>query len=231
MPQAPEADDILDPRPSSRLLWHLLQFYMRGYHSIHRLNRCPIPRKGPAILVANHISALDPLILQAACPRLITWMMAKEYYDIPLLNNIFKLIGAIPVERSGRDLAATRAAIRALEQGQLLGIFPEGRIALTSEIQPLQTGVALVALKTGVPIYPAYLDGTTRQTGMAEVFFYPQRGIVSFAPPIEPDRSDTSRSTIEAVTNSIHAALVTLQTQARESQPSPSPTSRANHPD
>jgi 1-acyl-sn-glycerol-3-phosphate acyltransferase len=222
MPDAPEADEILDPRPSSRLLWRLLQFYMRGQHSIHRLSRCPLPRQGPAILVANHISALDPFILQSACPRLITWMMAKEYYDIPALNWIFKIIGAIPVQRSGRDLAATRAAIRALEQGHLLGIFPEGRIAPTQDIQPLQTGVALVAIKTGVPIYPAYLDGTMRHTGMAEVFFYPQRGLVTFAPPIEPAQSDTSRSAIEAATNTIHATLVALQTQCREFMLSPS---------
>lgn len=214
MPRAHKAHETPDQRLGSRLLLRLLQFYMRGYHSIRYLSPCTLPRQGPAILVANHISALDPFVLQSACPRLITWMMAKEYYDIPSLNWAFKIIGAIPVERSGRDLAATRAAIRALEQGHILGIFPEGRIALTREIQPLQTGVALVAIKTAVPVYPAYLDGTTRNTGMTEAFLYPQHASVSFAPPIELDRSDTSRSTIAAATDAIHATLVNMQAQA-----------------
>ncbi|HEX2973732.1 MAG TPA: lysophospholipid acyltransferase family protein [Tepidisphaeraceae bacterium] len=211
MPHPNQPEELLEDRPLARALWHLLQFYMRGYHTIRYLTATPLPRQGPAILVANHISGLDPFILQSACPRIITWMMAKEYYDIPSLNWVFKSIGAIPVERSGRDLAATRAAMRALEQGQILGIFPEGRIAATTQIQPLQTGVALVALKTQAPIYPAYLDGSMRQTDMAEAFLYPQHGALSFGPALELAPSDRSRQAIELVTESIHAAMVALQ--------------------
>src|SRR5436190_238239 len=84
-------------------------------------------------------AALDALLIQSVCPRLITWMMAKEYYAVPGIGWVFRTVGAIPVERSGRDLAATRAAMRALEENAVLGIFPEGRIETDRELLPFQT--------------------------------------------------------------------------------------------
>src|SRR2546423_79348 len=122
-------------RPESRPIIRLLQAvdmcFARIYHRLTILSPCRLPRDGPAILVCNHTSALDPLLIQSACPRLITWMMASEYYELPGLNWVFRTIGAIPVDRSGRDLAATRAALRALQRGGVLGVFPEGRIETT----------------------------------------------------------------------------------------------------
>ena len=169
---------------------------------------CTLPANGPALLVCNHISALDPLILQSACPRLIRWMMAREYYDQPALRWFLRALEAIPVERGGRDLSATRRAIRALQAGHIVGIFPEGRIETTRQIEPFQTGVALVAIKTRVPVYPAYIDGSMRGQGMLEAFIYPQQACVRFGPPVLFDRSDTSDRTVEAATAAIRAAVV-----------------------
>src|SRR3954465_15627638 len=101
-------------RPIIRLLQAIDVCFARMYHRLSVLSPQRLPRHGPAILICNHVSGLDPLLIQSVCPRLITWMMASEYYAVPGLNWVFKQIGAIPVERSGRDLAATRAAMRAL---------------------------------------------------------------------------------------------------------------------
>src|SRR5947208_1425941 len=117
-----------EERPAIRFLHRLLDFYLRGYHQIDVMSPSQLPASGPAILVCNHVSSLDPLLLQWACSRLIVWMMAKEYY-VPGTRWLFDVIRIIPVERSRRDVAATRAAMRALEKGHVLGIFPEGRLS------------------------------------------------------------------------------------------------------
>ena len=119
----------VDHKPSIRALKAVNAFYCRAFHRLELLSPLPrLPETGPAILVCNHTSGIDPFLIQAVCTRVITWMMAKEFYDMPGVKWAFRLIGAIPVARSGRDATATRAAIRALHDGQILGIFPEGRI-------------------------------------------------------------------------------------------------------
>ena len=104
------------------------RIFTRGYHHLTVLSPCRLPERGGGIIICNHTSGLDPHLIQACCPRLITWMMAREYYELPVLRTLLDQLGVIPVTRSGRDMAAMRAAMRALENGQLLGIFPEGRI-------------------------------------------------------------------------------------------------------
>lgn len=192
--------------------WNLL--FTRLYHHVTVLSRPHLPRHGPAILVCNHVSGLDPLLLQSACPRLIVWMMAREYYEISILNFLFRNIDAIPVERSGRDMAATRAALRALADGRIVGIFPEGKIETDHELLPFQTGVALMAIKTGVPVYPAYVDGTQRGKEMLDAFLWPNRVRLSFGPAVEFDRSATSKEALESATESIRQAIWRLRANA-----------------
>jgi 1-acyl-sn-glycerol-3-phosphate acyltransferase len=164
----PRSLPLVETRWRNRIAYSGNLLFARLYHQSELLSPPRLPRRGPAILVSNHVSGLDPLLLQSACRRLITWMMAREYYDIKPLRWFFKQLEAIPVERSGRDVAATRLALRALADGRVLGIFPEGRIETDHELLPFQTGVALMAIKTGVPVYPAYLDGSQRSSTSKE---------------------------------------------------------------
>lgn len=190
-----------------RLLgWTNLAF-TRLYHKV-TVRRPPcLPPAGPAILVSNHVSGLDPLLIQSCCKRLIIWMMASEYYDLTALGWVFRTVQAIPVDRSGRDLAATRAGLRALHSGRILGIFPEGKISTTRDFLPFQTGVALLAIKAKVPVYPVYLDGTQRGKEMVPAFLRPNRATVSFGPPVQFDRSSTSREALETATERIRDAI------------------------
>lgn len=185
--------------------------FARCYHRVTVLEPPRLPRKGPAILVCNHTSGLDPVLIQSACRRLITWMMAKEYYDIKAIGWVFRTVEAIPVERSGRDLSSTRQALRALADGRVLGIFPEGKIETSRELLPFQTGVAMMAIKTGVPVYPAYLDGTQRNKEMLRAIALPNRATLRFGPPVEFDRSGTSKQHLEAATAQIQAAVERLR--------------------
>jgi 1-acyl-sn-glycerol-3-phosphate acyltransferase len=90
----------------------------------------------------------------------------------------------IPVERSGRDSSALRAALRALQAGRVLGVFPEGRIEKDRELLPFQSGPALLALRTGAPVFPAYLDGTQRGSSMLGVFLHAREVEVTFGSQI-----------------------------------------------
>jgi len=188
--------------------------YARGYHRLRVLSPCPLPPRGPGIVVSNHTSGLDPHLIQSCCPRLITWMMAREYYDLPVLRTVLDQVGVIPVSRSGRDMAAMRAAMRALENGQLLGIFPEGKIEPGDELLPFQTGVALMAMKTEVPVYAACLDGTQRRLEILPAFLRRHEATIAFGPgPIEFDRHDTDREGLERATAAIEGAVEILRQQ------------------
>lgn len=169
---------------------------------------------GPAILVCNHVSALDPLLIQSAIrKRLVIWMMAKEYYDVPVIGSVFRAVRAIPVERSGRDLTATRGALRALENGRILGIFPEGKIETSKELLPFQTGVALMAIKAGVDVYPAYLDGTQRGKEMVAAVISPNKARLTFGPKVEFDRNSTGKQALEEATDKIRLAIEGLRNE------------------
>jgi 1-acyl-sn-glycerol-3-phosphate acyltransferase len=180
------------------------------YHDLKVLTPCPLPARGGAILVCNHTSSLDPVLLQAAVPRVITWMMAKEYSNVFGVQWFLNAIEPILVERSGRDMAATRAALRALKDGKILGLFPEGKITKTAELLPFQSGIALLALKSGAPVYPAYLDGSQRMKGMLEAFARPNHVTLAFGPRVELDTEDEGREGLEAATEKIRAAVAAL---------------------
>lgn len=192
----------------------------RLYHRTHVLAPQRLPRRGPAILVCNHVSGLDPLLIQSTCPRLIVWMMAREYYQMKAMKWLYRTIDAIPVERSGRDMAATRAAMRALSDGRVLGIFPEGKIETSRELLPFQSGVAMLAIRAGVPVYPAYLDGTQRGLSMLQAVLTPNEATLTFGAPIEfhPNgtghralREATSREALQAATDRIQKAVEDLR--------------------
>ena len=174
-----------------------------------------LPLKGAAILVCNHTSGLDPLLIQSVSKRLIIWMTAKEYYEIKGINWVFRTIMAIPVERSGRDMAATRAALRALAEGRVLGVFPEGKIETSRDLLPFQPGVALMAIKAGVPVYPAYIDGTMRGKTMIDGFRERNQAVLRFGPAVEFDRSSTSRESLDAATAKIQRGRARIEKAGR----------------
>ena len=204
-------------RPEDRQIIRVLRAvnicFCRIYHRLTVHSPHQLPRSGPAILVCNHVSGLDPLLVQSVCPRVITWMIAREYYEVRGLNWVFKQVGLIPVERTGRDLSATRAAMRVLAHGAVLGVFPEGRIEPTRELLPFQTGVALMAIKTKVPVFPAWVEGTQRGEGVARAVLTPCTASVAFGPAVDFDRSSTSREALDAATQKIANAVKDLRSK------------------
>lgn len=146
----------------------------------------PVPDGQGAVIVANHRGAIDPAFVQLAANRLGHWMVAREFCEMPGLGWLFRVLWAIPVNRGGVDTAATKAAIRFAEEGDLVGLFPEGRINTTDAVLlPGRPGAALIALKARVPVVPCFIhdapyDGTT-----FGCFFMPARVRVEIGQPID----------------------------------------------
>jgi 1-acyl-sn-glycerol-3-phosphate acyltransferase len=125
-----------------------------------------IPREGPVILAANHISNADPVLVGAwLTPRLgrrIHWLGKKEMFDWPIVGWVARNGGIVPVDRDGADVEAFRMATRVLEAGEVLMVFPEGTRSPTAELQPPKDGLAMLALRTGATIVPIGISNTDR---------------------------------------------------------------------
>lgn len=189
----------------TRALRGLNRIYARAWHRVEVLSPCKIPSQGPAILICNHSAGLDPVILQATCPRLVTWMMAKEYYDLPGLGAMARRLGYIPVSRGGRDSASLKLALRALAAGKVLGIFPEGRIEPSQQLLPFHGGVAVMAERAQVPVYPAYIAGLMRNQSVGWSVLGRQDARIAYGPPLR----GTEESPLTA--KQLHAAVDALR--------------------
>lgn len=132
----------------------------------HRLQAdcIELPEKGPAILAANHISGLDPLLLIAASPRPLRFIIAAEQYHRFGFTWLFRAVGCIPVDREGRPERAFRAALKALEDGEVVALFPHGTIHLDSDPpRRLKAGAVRLAQLARCPITPVRLEGVKAQ--------------------------------------------------------------------
>jgi len=125
-----------------------------------------IPRTGPVILAANHISNADPVILGAwLTPRLgrrIHWLGKKEMFDWPIVGWMARNGGVVPVDRAGADVEAFRLAQRVLQAGHVLVVFPEGTRSPTAELQTPKDGLAMLALRTDATIVPIGISNTDK---------------------------------------------------------------------
>ena len=125
-----------------------------------------IPREGPVILAANHISNADPVLVGAwLTPRLgrrIHWLGKKEMFDWPIVGYVARNGGIVPVDREAADVEAFRMASRVLEAGEVLMVFPEGTRSPTAELQPPKDGLAMLALRSGATIVPIGISNTDR---------------------------------------------------------------------
>jgi 1-acyl-sn-glycerol-3-phosphate acyltransferase len=135
-------------------------------HSVYRLKKEGlenIPEEGAAVVICNHVSFVDALVVMAACPRPIRFVMDYQIFKIPLLNFVFREARAIPIASAKEDPGLLEKAYdevaKALEAGDLVGIFPEGRITDTGELYPFRKGIARVVERTPVPVVPMALSG------------------------------------------------------------------------
>ncbi|QEL12050.1 MFS transporter [Kushneria phosphatilytica] len=201
------------PRPLMRItifvlvhLWYRLRLRGREF----------IPDEGAAVVVCNHVSFMDALILGGASPRPLRFLMDKPIYESPWLNWFFRMAGAIPVESERRDPGGMRRALdtvsEALSNGEVVMVFPEGRLTPNGDVQQFRRGIELILSRNPVPVVPAALSGlwgswSSRRFG-APFTSVPRRFrarvSLTFAEPIPPE--EASRANLEATVRALLAA-------------------------
>jgi 1-acyl-sn-glycerol-3-phosphate acyltransferase len=141
------------------LVWILI-------HSVYRLRKAGlerIPQEGPAILVCNHVSYVDALVISAACRRPIRWVMDHHIFKVPLLSFFFRTARAIPIAPAREDPELLERAYERiageLSAGELVGLFPEGRLTSDGEMNEFRGGVMRILAKAPVPVVPMALSG------------------------------------------------------------------------
>lgn len=170
------------------------RFYTPLIFRQHIQADCPLPAAGPGLLVANHRSPLDPVLIFSASPlkrsgyrvRRPEFLTAAEYCNTGgPLDFITDSMGVIPVTRAGRDMGPVKEALRRLNEGRIVGIFPEGRINTGSGLLPAIPGVAWLALHSRAPVYLAYVHGAPQADTMVRTFYKFSRARVDFGEPVD----------------------------------------------
>ena len=131
---------------AARCLWHVRS---RGAEHLP---------PGGALLVANHLSYADAVVLQLACPRPIRYVGHRGLRRSPFFSWCFEISGAIPIS-SEKPLDGMRAAVRALKAGEVVCVCPEGHISRTGQLMEIKPGFEAMARQAGVPVVAAAIDG------------------------------------------------------------------------
>ncbi len=201
----------------------VLKPLLRGLYRIRVEGLENVPRKGPAIIAANHVSFLDsffiPLVVKR---RKMTYLAKADYFKSWKTAWFFKSVGQIPTEREGGEKSkqALNVALGVLKEGKLLGIYPEGTRSPDGKLYRGRTGVARLALTADVPVIPCGLVGTD-EVMPKEAKFPRLRGRVEvrvrFGPPLDISRyagQERDRFVLRSATDEIQYEIMQLSGQA-----------------
>jgi 1-acyl-sn-glycerol-3-phosphate acyltransferase len=176
-----------------------VRVWCRFYHRFE-YDLIDLPKEGAAMVVSNHVSGLDPLLLVCATRRPLRFLVAIEEYRHPILKYLYKSMGCIPVDRSGKPEVALRAALRALQKGEALALFPQGRIVLPNEPKkPLKGGVKWLAQQANCVIYPVHLKGISGVGKVLKAVFLRSRAHLTVHPPLRCEESTDCLSVLKSL--------------------------------
>ncbi len=182
------------PEAGARLVLILLT---QTLYKLRVVGRHHVPAEGGALLVCNHVSFVDGLLLSASIDRSIRFLVEEDYYNKPLLKPFMKLFGFVPIAQKAPPrelLKSIRRAGEALDQGELVCIFAEGEITRTGQLLPFRRGYSRITKGRDVPVLPVQLDRvwgsltSFRSEGLWNALkSLPRKVSVSFGAPLPPD--------------------------------------------
>jgi 1-acyl-sn-glycerol-3-phosphate acyltransferase len=182
-----------------------------------------VPDEGPAILASNHLSYADWLFMPLTLPRRVTFVAKAEYFNSPGIKGWFQKkffsgAGQVPIDRAGASAAegAMSAAKRVLRDGELFGIYPEGTRSHDGRLYRGKTGVARLALETGVPVIPVAVVGTDLVAPPGKKFGSFTRPHVRFGRPLDFSRYEgleNDRFILRSITDEIMYEIMRLSGQ------------------
>lgn len=168
------------------------------------------PKRGPALVVMNHLGDADSVLLAASIPRTIDGMGKIELSEHWLVGPVFRAYGVIFVHRGKPDRKAIRAALDGLAEGRMIALAPEGREAVNGQLEEGTDGAAFLAMKSGVPIVPIAMTGTENEKIFNRPWWQRARVTLTVGEPFYLQKQDDRQKMMREGTHQIMLALASL---------------------
>ena len=168
-----------------------ITIYFNIYHRYSVTGKEKIPKDRPVIVASNHASYLDPpLVGLAFYPRYLKFIAGDWLFKLPIFGFFLRAMGSVPVSPENKNSSASllKMVIGFLKGGTSVFICPEGQRTTDGNLQPIEGGVAILALKTGAPVIPTWAGGTFRAFAPHMKLPRPRKLYVIFGDPIDPAR-------------------------------------------
>ncbi|CAN5835662.1 hypothetical protein BH11PLA1_BH11PLA1_22440 [soil metagenome] len=176
---------------TSGIVWSFARVYARVWHGLRVVGRHHVPPRPvvngrPVLVVANHSAGVDPVLIQAALPWYVRFMMAADM-RAPAFEDFWQFAEVIFLDRSGKaDVGAFRTALGVMAAGNALGIFPEGKLRRSrNELNPFLPGIGLLIAKGNALVLPVVITGTPLRRETWHSLVFPSRSTVEFKPLVD----------------------------------------------
>jgi 1-acyl-sn-glycerol-3-phosphate acyltransferase len=173
----------------------------------------PVPSEGPALIVCDHTSLGDPLVLLATAGRLVRFLMAEEIYSQALIRWVFEAFCCIPVQRGRRDIKAIRTMLDGLAAYEVIGLFPEGGLD-RNRLDKGHPGIGYLAVKSGAPVIPASIvwEGPHSTTSMFKTLFVPSKAMIRYGKPLQfSQETKPTKDSMQSCTKEIMKQIEALR--------------------
>jgi 1-acyl-sn-glycerol-3-phosphate acyltransferase len=178
----------------------LLRLIFAFLYRLESVGKENIPADGGVLLCANHISMLDPITVGIKLKRQVKYMAKSELFDIPLFGSLLHQLGTFPVKRGGVSRESIRLSIKILQQGDMMGIFPEGTRNSTTGIA--KKGAASFALRSGATVIPAAIFGEYKLFRKMKVVYGAPVDLAEFM--VESPSGEQLEAATERIMSRIH---------------------------
>ncbi|HVZ93990.1 MAG TPA: lysophospholipid acyltransferase family protein [Phycisphaerales bacterium] len=172
-------------------LYRLVQLHVRLVHGLRVEGLENVPDRqdptddSPLVIVSNHAAGIDPLLIQAALPFEVTWIMAIDMREASL-ESLWSYAKIIFVDRRTGESMGLRAALRVLKSNGVIGVFPEGHIERPARVLlPFESGAGLIVARSGARVLPVVIEGAPLTESAWASLFIPSRSRIRFLPPID----------------------------------------------
>jgi 1-acyl-sn-glycerol-3-phosphate acyltransferase len=180
----------------------------RAYFGLRLHGTEHIPREGPLVIVPNHQTYADPPLVTIPVRRPVYYMAWSRLFDIPVFSGFIRRLRAFPVDIDARDARATREAVRLLQSGAALMIFPEGERTADGRVQRFKPGAFRLAVSQDAPVLPVTITGGDRSWPPGRILPRPGRITITYHPVLHANSTLDPRAAARDLLSRTQAAIL-----------------------
>jgi len=181
-----------------------LMFELKVYGRHH------VPRRGGCLIVSNHQSYLDPVLIGVLLPRPMAYLAKSELFKNKYFSWLIRSLHAFPIRQGRGDVGAMKELITRLKQGYLLCVYVEGTRTETGELLPVESGAALVVRRAGVPVIPCVIEGSFQAWPRTQKMFHSHPVSVMYGPPLKVEGLKANEIT-QLIERTLHEMFAELR--------------------